>query len=48
MQASRIFGIDEIPCTIKDLDNETATILMVDSNLEQLESISPNEKAFAC
>ena len=47
VQASRIAGIDEIPSTIKDLDNETATILMVDSNLEQRESILPSEKAFA-
>ncbi len=47
VQASRIAGIDEIPSTIKDLDNETATILMVDSNLEQRENILPSEKAFA-
>jgi len=47
VQASRIAGIDEIPSTIKELDNETATILMVDSNLEQRDSILPSEKAFA-
>jgi len=47
VQASRIAGIDEIPSTIKEMDNETATILMVDSNLEQRESILPSEKAFA-
>ena len=47
VQASRIAGIDDIPSTIKDMDNETATILMVDSNLEQRESILPSEKAFA-
>jgi ParB family transcriptional regulator, chromosome partitioning protein len=47
VQASRIAGIYEIPSTIKEMDNETATILMVDSNLEQRESILPSEKAFA-
>ncbi len=47
VQASRVAGIDTIPCIIREMDNETATILMVDSNLQQRESILPSEKAFA-
>ena len=44
VQGARIAGVDEIPCNIRVLDNETATILMVDSNLQQRESILPSEK----
>jgi len=47
VQASRLAGLDEIPSTVKELDDEVATILMVDSNLEQRENILPSEKAFA-
>ncbi len=31
---------------VRELDNETATILMVDSNLQQREGILPSEKAY--
>lgn len=47
VQASRVAGIDTIPCIIREMDSETATIAMVDSNLQQRESILPSEKAFA-
>ena len=47
VQAARIAGLDEIPCNVRELDNETATILMVDSNLQQREGILPSEKAYA-
>ena len=39
-------GIKEIPSIIKDLSDEEATIIMVDSNLQR-EKILPSEKAFA-
>lgn len=47
VQGARIVGLDEIPCNVRKLDNETATILMIDSNLQQRETILPSEKAFA-
>ena len=39
-------GYDKIPCIIKDLSNDEATIYMVDSNLQR-EELLPSEKAFA-
>ena len=47
VEACRIAGIAEVPVTIRELDDETATILMVDSNLRQREKLLPSEKAFA-
>lgn len=45
-KACEIAGITEIPTVIKNLDDDTATILLVDSNLQR-ENILPSEKAFA-
>lgn len=39
-------GIDKVPVIVKDLDDDTASILLVDSNLHR-ENILPSEKAFA-
>ena len=39
-------GITEVPVVVKDLDDDTAVILLVDSNLQR-EHILPSEKAFA-
>lgn len=39
-------GIDKIPCLVKDLNDDEATIFMVDSNLHR-EKLLPSEKAFA-
>lgn len=39
-------GLTEIPCIVKDLTDDEATILMVDSNIQR-EEILPSEKAFA-
>ncbi len=47
VQGARIAGLDEIPCNVRELDDETAVILMVDSNLQQREGILPSEKALA-
>ena len=46
MKACELLGIDEVPLVIKDLDDDTAAILLVDSNLQR-ENILPSEKAFA-
>ena len=40
-------GIQTIPATVRDLDDDTATILMIDSNLRQREGLLPSEKARA-
>ena len=46
VRASELAGKDEAPVVVKDLDDETAVILLVDSNLQR-EHILPSEKAFA-
>ncbi len=46
VKACELAGITEVPVVIKDLDDDTATILLVDSNLQR-EHILPSEKAFA-
>ncbi len=45
-KACELAGIKEVPCVIKNLDDDTATILLVDSNLQR-ENILPSEKAYA-
>ena len=45
-KASNIADKETIPCIIKDIDDDRATIIMVDSNLQR-ENILPSEKAFA-
>ena len=45
-KACEIAGITEVPVVIKNLDDDTAAILLVDSNLQR-ENILPSEKAFA-
>ena len=44
--AAALAGIAEIPCIVRDLSDDEATIVMVDSNLQR-EKILPSEKAFA-
>ncbi|MCU0078458.1 ParB/RepB/Spo0J family partition protein [Extibacter muris] len=44
--ASEIAEKKDIPCIVRELSDEEATILMVDSNLQR-ETILPSEKAFA-
>lgn len=44
--ASRRAGMDTMPCIVRDMDDDTAIILMVDSNCQR-EHILPSEKAKA-
>ena len=44
--AAVLAGIAEIPCIVRSLTDDEATIVMVDSNLQR-EKILPSEKAFA-
>ena len=46
MTACMIAEKKEIPCIVRDLTDEEATIIMVDSNLQR-EQLLPSEKAFA-
>ena len=45
-RACELAGIKQINCIVKDLSDDEATILMVDSNIQR-EEILPSEKAFA-
>ncbi|TEB17070.1 Chromosome-partitioning protein Spo0J [Pelotomaculum sp. FP] len=45
-KASELAGKETMPCIVRELEDDQATIIMVDSNLQR-ESISPSEKAFA-
>ena len=47
VEACRRAGIKDIPATIRELDDDTAIILMVDSNLRQRDKLLPSEKAKA-
>lgn len=44
--AATLAELSEIPCIVRDLTDDEATIIMVDSNLQR-ETILPSEKAFA-
>lgn len=46
MTACMIAEKEKIPCIVRDLTDEEATIIMVDSNLQR-EQLLPSEKAFA-
>ncbi|MFQ9296839.1 MAG: ParB/RepB/Spo0J family partition protein [Clostridia bacterium] len=45
-RASQLANLKEVPCIIRNLTDDEATIIMVDSNLQR-ERILPSEKAFA-
>jgi ParB family chromosome partitioning protein len=44
--ASELAGVETIPCIVRSLTDDEATIIMVDSNLQR-DRILPSEKAFA-
>ena len=45
-KASELAGVETVPCIVRELTDEEAIIIMVDSNLQR-EQILPSEKAFA-
>ncbi len=45
-RACQLAGIMEMPCIVRNLTDEEATIIMVDTNLQR-EDILPSERAFA-
>ena len=46
LAACKALGMDAMPVIVRDLDDDQATIIMVDSNLQR-ESLLPSERAFA-
>lgn len=44
--AAELAGLDTLPAIVRELDDDAAIIMMVDSNLQR-ESILPSERAFA-
>lgn len=44
--ASRLAGLNTLPCIVRNLTDDEAIIVMVDSNLQR-EKVLPSEKAFA-
>ncbi|RKM61172.1 ParB/RepB/Spo0J family partition protein [Butyrivibrio sp. CB08] len=44
--ASEIAGKETLPCIVRELDDDAATILMVDANLQR-ETLLPSERAWA-
>ena len=45
-KASELAGNETLPCIVRELSDDEATIIMVDSNMQR-ETILPSEKAFA-
>ena len=45
-RASQLAGLTFLPAIVRDLDDDTATVIMVDSNLQR-ENLLPSERAFA-
>lgn len=45
-RASELAGLNQMPCIIRNLSDDEATIAMVDSNMQR-EEILPSERAFA-
>jgi len=46
VHAAQAAGLTEVPVIVRDMDDDAATVLMVDSNLQR-ENILPSERAFA-
>lgn len=45
-RASQLAGMETMPVIVRDLDDDAAIIIMVDSNLQR-ETLLPSERAFA-
>ncbi len=47
VNASKLAELDEIPSIVKDVDDDTAKLILVNTNLNQRDKLLPSEKAFA-
>jgi len=46
-RACELAGITEMPVIVREIDDDEAVIVMIDTNLEQRETLLPSEKAWA-
>lgn len=46
MHAAKLAGLRTVPAIIRDMDDDTAVVMMVDANIQR-EELLPSEKAFA-
>ena len=46
LAACRVLGLEKMPVIVREMDDDTATLMMVDAN-RQREKILPSERAFA-
>ena len=46
-RACELIGLSSIPAIIREMDDDEATLVMVETNLEQRESLLPSERAWA-
>ena len=47
VDAAHKLGLGQVPCMIRDMNDNEATLVMTESNLTQREKLLPSEKAFA-
>lgn len=47
VNAAKAAGLENIPAMIRDVDDDTATLIMVNTNLNQRDEMLPSEKAWA-
>jgi len=47
VNAAKLAGLSTVPCIIKDIDDATAELEMIETNLRQRTKLLPSEKAFA-
>lgn len=47
VSAAKLSQLDTIPCIIKNVDEDTAKLIVVNTNLNQRQEMLPSEKAFA-
>ena len=45
--AARLAGLETVPCIVKDVDEDAAKLILVNTNLNQRDELLPSEKAFA-
>lgn len=47
VRASRLAGLDKIPAIVKEVDDDTAKLIVVNTNLNQRDKLTYREKAYA-
>ena len=45
--AARLAGLDKVPCIVRDVDDDAAALIVVNTNLNQRDELLPSEKAKA-